>query len=279
MFKKLFSLLLAAALIMSSFSVFAIDKYGGYPIQVDISVNGSFIKCAQKPIMVENSTYIPLRAFSDAIGATISWDAKESAATITKGNHCFVFYSGRDYCYINGEQTSHKAIEYKDLLFVPVRAMTTALGYGVEWDSAYLTVKITAGNISVPENCRDYSYTYEDMLYLARITQIECGSQPFATKLGVANTVMNRVRSNQFPNSVKGVIFDTKYGTQFPPAHTSSFNITPSKSNMLAAKCALNGINNVSTSLYFTSKTSAPNSWAHKNRTHYTTIGNICFYL
>jgi len=279
MYKKLISLLLATIIIMSSFSVLAIDKYGGYPIQVDISVNESFIKCVHKPIMVENHTYIPLRAFSDAIGATVSWDAKESAATITKGNHSFVFYSGRDYCYIDGKQTNHKAIEYKDLLFVPVRAMTTALGYEVQWDSTYLTVKITADNINVPENCRDYSYTYEDMLYLARITQIESGSQSFAAKLGVANTVMNRVRSNLFPNSVKGVVLDTKYGTQFPPAHTDSFYITPSKTNMLAAKCALNGINNVGNSLYFASKTNAQSSWAHRNRTYYTTIGWILFYL
>ena len=279
MYKKIFSLLLTAVIIMSSVSVFAIDKYGGYPVQVDIAVNGNFIKCAQKPIMVDNSTYIPLRAFSDAIGASVEWDASSKTATIKKGGHTFVFYSGRDYCYIDGVQKNHKAINYKDLLFIPVRAMVTTLGYGVEWDAAYLTVKITASGISVPEKCKDYSYTYDDMLYLARITQIESGSQNFATKLGVANTVMNRVRSSQFPNSVKGVIFDTNYGTQFPPAHTSSFNVTPTKANMLAAKCALNGINNVGNSLYFTSKASAPSSWAHNNRTHYITIGNICFYL
>lgn len=279
MYKKLFSLLLTAVIIMTSFSVLAVDKYGGYPVQVDISVNGSFIKCAQKPIMVDNSTYIPLRAFSDAIGASVNWDANNKAATIQKSGHTFVFYSGQNYCYIDGTKKSHKAVNYKDLLFIPVRAMATTLGYGVEWDSTYLTVKISASGISVPEKCKDYSYTYEDMLYLARITQVECGSQNFETKLGVANTVMNRVRSKQFPNTVKGVIFDTNYGTQFPPAHTSSFNVTPTKANILAAKCALNGINNVGNSLYFTSKASAPSSWAHNNRTHHSTIGNICFYL
>lgn len=264
---------------MSSLLVFAVDTYGGYPVQVDIAVNGNFIKCSQKPIMVNNSTYIPLRAFSDAIGASVNWDSGSKTATIKKGGHTFAFYSGADFCYIDGAKKNYKAINYKDLLFIPVRAMATTLGYGVEWDSTYLTVKISASGVSVPEKCKDYSYSYEDMLYLGRIVQSESGSQSFATRLGVANTVMNRVRSNQFPNSVKGVILDTKYGTQFPPAHTSSFNVTPEKSSMIAAKCALNGINNVGNSLYFTSKASAPSSWAHKNRTHYTTIGNICFYL
>ena len=278
MYKKLFSLLLAVVIILSSVSALAVDSYGGYPIQIDISVNGNFIKCTQKPIMVNASTYIPLRAFCEAIGASISWDGKTQSATVTKDKHKFVFYNKKNYSLIDGKKSS-AAILKNNLLFVPVRAICQALGYKVEWDSFYCTVKITAPNVKVPEKNKDYSYSYEDILYLAKITQIESGSQPFKTKIGIANTVINRKKSNQFPNTIKGVIFDTKYGTQFPPAHTSKIDVTPSSSCVFAAKCALNGINTVGNSLYFISSKSASSSWAHRNRKFYKTIGNMNFYL
>ena len=125
----------------------------------------------------------------------------------------------------------------------------------------------------------DWSYSSEDIVYLSKIVQKESGYQSFKAKLGVAGTVMNRVKSSQFPNTVKAVIYDTKYGVQFPPAHTDGFVKTvPSKESVIAAKCALRGINVVRNSLYFISTKNAPQSWAHKNRPFYTTINGMSFY-
>ena len=278
--KKLLLALLTLVMILgSSLWVYAVDTYGGYAVPVDIAVNGSFIKCAQKPIMINNSTYIPLRAFADAIGGGISWDAGQKAATFTKGSNTFVFYSGRNYCTVNGAQKSYAAVNYKDLLFIPVRFVSESLGYGVEWDSLYLTVKIAAPGVSVADKHKDYSYSFDDMLYLGRITQLESGSQTFKTKIAVCNTILNRVKSSEFPNNVKDVIFDTRYGVQFPPAHTDRMNNTPSKECMIAAKCALNGVNLVGGSLYFVDvEYATSDSWVHTNRTLYTTIGVTNFY-
>lgn len=278
MYKKLVSLLLSIFLVMSSLAVSAIDTYGGHPIYTDIMVNGHFIKCVQKPITVKGSVYIPLRAFSDVIGAEISWNHDDQAATVTKGNHTFAFYGEKDYSLIDGEKSTGAIME-NHLLFVPVRVTCTALGYSVNWDSFNYIVEIAAPEIEVPENLKDYSYTHEDILYLAKITQIESGYQPFNTQVGVANTIINRVNSSLFPNTIKGVIFDTKYGTQFPPAHTDKINVTPSNASVLAAKCALNGVNTVGNSLYFISGKNASSSWAHKNRAFYATIGAMNFYL
>ena len=280
MFKKRFiALVMMIAVFAGTISVFAADTYGGYTVPVDIAVNGSIIKCAQKPILINNSTYIPLRAFADAIGGGISWDSGQKAATFTKGSNTFVFYSGRNYSTVNGKQSSWAAVNYKDLLFIPVRFVSENLGYGVEWDALYLTVKIAAPGVSVAEKYKDYSYSFEDMLYLGKITQLESGYQSFKTKIGVCNTILNRVRSSEFPNTVKGVIYDTKYGVQFPPAHTDGMNNTPSKECMIAAKCALNGVNLVGGSLYFVDvEYATSDSWVHTNRTLYTTIDVTNFY-
>lgn len=277
MVKKIMVLTVLIMMLCTS-NVFALDTYGGYNVPVDIDINGSFIKCTEKPIMINGSTYIPLRAFSDAIGGTISWDGVNEAATMMKDGHTFVFYPGKGYCLIDGVTKNYAAIMYKDLTFIPVRAVSEALGYGVSWDAFYLTVKITAPGLAVPENFRDGAYTYEDILYLAKITQIESGSQHFTVKLGVAGTVVNRVKSSLFPNSIKGVIFDTKYGTQFPPAHTSRFDKTPSTECMIAAKCVLGGVNVVGNALYFIDTKHAASSWAHRNRPYLYTIYDMSFY-
>jgi len=277
MIKKL-TAVITVIMMLISVTALAADTYGGYAVPVDIDINGSFIKCAEKPILAGGTTYIPLRAFSDAIGGAIGWSGEEMAATMTKDGHTFVFYIQKDCCLVDGIEKNCSSILYNNLTFIPVRAVSETLGYDVSWDAFYLAVKITAPEVSVQENCKDYSYTYEDILYLGKITQVESGYQPFETKLGVAGTILNRVKSPLFPNSVKDVIFDTKYGVQFPPAHTGSFNVTPTNDTIVAAKCALNGVNVVGNSLYFIDVKHAASSWANRNRPYFGTINSMAFY-
>ena len=277
MFKKLV-ITLAFLISLTNFTVLGTDKYNGYQVPIDIEVNGKFIKCAEKPFLENGSTYIPLRAFSNAVNAQIEWNEDTDTAIMIKNGHTFEFCSNNDYCIIDGTKQECHTINYKYLTFIPVRIISETLNYTVEWDNDYFTVKITAPNVTVPEECCDYSYTYEDILYLGKIAMLESGSNGIDMKIGICNTIINRVNSSLFPNSVKDVIFDTNYGVQFPPAHTDRINNTPSTECIIAAKCALNNVNIVGNSLYFISTKAAPSSWAHKNRTYYTTIGNTNFY-
>lgn len=265
-------------ILLGATTVFGADTYGGYNVPIDIEVNGHFIKCAEKPILINEVTYIPLRAFSDAVGGSISWDEIARAAVMEKDGHSFAFYPDDGGCVIDGVDAQYDSVLYNNLTFIPIRVVSETLAYDVVWDDFYLTVKITAPGIDIPTEFRDYPYTYEDMLYLGKITQIESGYEPFLVKLGVAGTVMNRVKSPKFPSTVKGVVFDTKYGVQFPPAHTSKIEVTPTKDTMIAAKCALRGVQVVGNSLYFIDSSAAAKSWAHKNRPYHSTIHEMNFY-
>lgn len=277
MFKKTLAVIFVIIMFATT-AVYAVDSYGGYNIPVDIDINGSIVKCTQKPILIDGTTYIPLRAFSDAVGGIIDWDSENSCATMTKDGHTFSFYPDKDYCLIDGMEKKYPSVVYKDLTFIPVRAVAETLSYTVEWDDFYLAVKITAPNVVIADAYKDKSYTYEDILYLGKITHIESGYQHFKVKLGVAGTVVNRVKSSLFPNSIKDVIFDKKYGVQFPPAHTDKINRTPSKESVIAAKCVLNGVNVVDNSLYFVDTQYASGSWVHNNRPHCVTIYDMSFY-
>ncbi len=277
MLKKICIFVLTITMLIS-ISAYATDTFEGYDIPVDIDINGSFIKCIEKPILIDGTSYIPLRAFSDAIGGITEWNQPEMAATLTKDGHSFVFYTDKSYCLIDGEEKSFHSVLYRNLTFVPVRAISETLGYDVLWDDFYLTVKMIAPGVEVPENLKDASYTYDDILYLGKIIYVESGAQPFKGMLAIGGVVMNRVESSLFPGSIKEVIFDTKYGVQFPPAHTDIINVTPSWACMVAAKCALGGVKVVGNSLYFVSAKSASSSWVGRNRPYCTTIHGVAFY-
>ncbi len=278
MIKKVTALCLLLTLLLSTMPVSAApDSFEGYPVPIDLSVNGSFIKCSQKPFLLNGATYIPLRAFSDAIGAELLWNDAEQSATVLKDGHTLVFYAKENKSILDGVEGPEIAIHY-GLLFVPLRAICDALGYVVEWDGFYYVVNITAPGITVPESAKDYTYNYEDLLYLAKITHVECGAEPFSTRIGIANTVINRVRSPLYPNNIKDAIYDTKHGVQYPPAHTDKMNVTPSVSSILAAKCALNGVELVGDSVAFVNIHNLASSWAHNNMQHYVTLGVVAFY-
>ena len=113
MFKKIVCLF-SVFMIITSIAVLAADTYGGYSVPVDIEINGSFIKCDQKPLLIDATTYSPLRAFSDAIGGTISWNGEEMAATMEKDGHSFVVYPEKDVCLIDGTKKEYASVLYRD---------------------------------------------------------------------------------------------------------------------------------------------------------------------
>lgn len=57
-------------------------------------------------------------------------------------------------------------------------------------------------------------YTDEEFRILVCVTFLEAGNQSYKGKLATANAVINRVLSKQFPNSIKGVIYQ-KYAGRY----------------------------------------------------------------
>ena len=57
-------------------------------------------------------------------------------------------------------------------------------------------------------------YTDEEFRILVCVTFLEAGNQSYKGKLATANAVINRVLSKQFPNSIKGVVYQ-KYAGRY----------------------------------------------------------------
>ena len=124
----------------------------------------------------------------------------------------------------------------------------------------------------------DSAYDYEDLYWLSRIISAEAKGESFTGQIGVGTVVLNRVRSSQFPNTIKGVVFDQKYGTQFTPVANGTIYDAPTQSAVVAAKMCLDGYTLSGSVLYFLNPRIATSSWIQNNRKYAFRVGNHDFY-
>lgn len=108
---------------------------------------------------------------------------------------------------------------------------------------------------------------------LARLVQAEAGSESYTGKVAVAEVVLNRVNSGQFPNTVEGVIYQSG---QFSPVVNGSINLQASPDSINAAYEALNGSNYTNGALFFYNAKTATSRWLD-SKTTVAVIGNHTF--
>lgn len=122
------------------------------------------------------------------------------------------------------------------------------------------------------------AYSENDLYWLSRIISAESKGESMQGKLAVGTVIMNRVKSSEFPNTVKEVIFDAKHGVQFTPTQNKTIYDTPSSESVEAAKRVLLGYRTSTKILYFVNESISPNSWIKANRDYVMTVGNHAFY-
>ncbi|MBR4033802.1 MAG: cell wall hydrolase, partial [Clostridia bacterium] len=124
----------------------------------------------------------------------------------------------------------------------------------------------------------DEVYDYEDLYWLSRIISAESRGEPFIGQLAVGTVVINRTRSDYYPDTIYEVIFDRLGGVQFTPASTGSVYRDPTESSILAAKLCLEGFSLDEGILFFFNSKLAAGSWITSNRTYTMTVGQHDFY-
>jgi len=237
----------------SGIKVSALEK----KVFITLKVNGSCIAVDPEalPYVKNDRTYVPVRFVAEALGAKVDWVGEEKKVIITTEETTIEMFQQSCEMYVNGEKKVMDA-EVEVLggrTMVPVRFAAEELGYTVEWDESTYSVLIYKEGAEVPAaSIYNRPYTDEDIIWLARIIKVEGGSLSIAGKVGIANVVLNRVKSSRFPDTIYDVIFDADYSVQFPPAHKESFReLEVSGDCVIAAKMALEGINNVDCCLFF----------------------------
>lgn len=133
------------------------------------------------------------------------------------------------------------------------------------------TPTLVAGN--------SFSLAEQEYQVLLRIVEAEAGGEDSTGKLLVANVIMNRVRSNSFPNSVTEVVYQRHNGTaQFSPIDDGRFHtVTVSQETIEAVGRAMNGEDASAGALFFRSVHSK-SKWFDNALQRVVEHGNHIFY-
>lgn len=233
--------------------------------------------------ITEGRIYVPLRDLCEGLGYTVEWDSSTYSAIVSSDSTRAVF------------PCNNGSLIYGSSLYTHVRTLAATLGAGVDWNGSTSTATLDFGKGSAPESSQDApasgsndliasdenvtsSYTEDELYWLARIVFAEARGESMEGKIAVANTILERVESDEFPDTIYGVIFDDKYCVQYEPVSNGTIYNTPDEDSYEAARRALEGENAVENCLYFFNPAKATSTWIAENRTYVTTIGNHVFY-
>lgn len=154
--------------------------------------------------------------------------------------------------------------------YVPLRGIASLLGAEVDFTDWETPVEI--------RSVETESWTDEDLYWLSRIISAESQGECLAGQIAVGNVVCNRAASNEFPNTIKEVIFDTKDCVQFEPVSNRTVYNEPTEQSVLAAQLVLAGANTVGDSMYFFAPALSEGLWIRTNRPYHMTIGCHMFF-
>lgn len=241
-----------------------------------LRVNGQNLWAESRARLVEgDTTYVSLRSVAGLLApdAVVTWE--DGTAWVRGSGLTLSATPGEQWLSVNGRAfyiPRGVRLEQGSTL-VPIRALAQALGGQVEW-SAREGVTLTPG-AGRPEKT---PYTEEDLYWMARIISAESRGEPLLGKLAVGTVVLNRVASEEFPDTIYDVIFDRKWGVQFAPVANGTIYDDPTEESVLAARLVLDGARAAGDSLYFLAPDLTNNHWIMENQTHVTTIGCHWFY-
>ncbi len=225
-------------------------------------------------------TYVPLRKFCNLFDqCEFIWDGKTNTATVnTSYGMTLIIQQNALYIYANGHYfyTVGKVQNWGGSLYVPIRPLTRAFNAELEWNARERRVELTSSK-GAPK-VAPANYRSDEVYWLSRIISAEARGESLEGQIAVGNVVLNRVRHKDYPNTIYGVIFDRKHGTQFSPVSFGTIYQTPTASAVRAAKMCLEGYTMSDEILFFMNPRAATTNWIAQNRPYAFRIGNHVFY-
>jgi N-acetylmuramoyl-L-alanine amidase len=117
-------------------------------------------------------------------------------------------------------------------------------------------------------------FGYEDAEMLEKISIAEAGGESVECMAMVMLVVLNRAWSDEFPNTIKEVLYENK---QFTPISNGSYDsAVPNEKSQEALNMIMQGWNESQNALYFES--CSGESWHSRNLEYLFQIDNMRFY-
>lgn len=209
-----------------------------------ITFNGNTFEISDGVKVKDEYAYFPLRTLAEAMHVKVGWHAEERMAVI-EPEPAHIVESGDTLSGLAQTYgTTAEALQVRNGISDEPLEIGQRLKVVVPefMDPSRKAAAETAKAVAAQVN-------QADLKLLAKLVEAEAGSEPYEGKLAVASVVMNRVKDDRYPDTVKGVIYAPN---QFSPARNGKLDkISASKDSIKAAEAALSGENNVPGAVYF----------------------------
>ena len=204
-----------------------------------ITVNGS--QLSEPAAVINGITYVPLKLFSSAV-ANGSYSYSGGTSTVRASGLLLTASNGGYVIYANDRPLfsfSPTVRMSNGSVYVPASALERAMGIRRASESSG---KISFRGSYSPLLSASRFYREDEVYWLSKIISAESSGESLLGQIAVGDVILNRVKSNQFPNTIYGVIFDRKWGVQFSPTADGRIYNTPTYTSTLAAKICLEGV-------------------------------------
>lgn len=146
---------------------------------------------------------------------------------------------------------------------------------GLSVDGRVGSATARAMGVSLTGSVSAALYRESELSLLARLVSGEARGEPYIGQVAVAAVVLNRVKSDAFPDTISGVIFQAG---AFDAVWDGQFDITPTDSAIRAARDAMNGWDPTGGCTYYYNPATATNEWIWTRQVQLT-IGQHAFAI
>ncbi|HUC93859.1 MAG TPA: cell wall hydrolase [Paenibacillus sp.] len=263
-------------------------------------IDGAKVKTS---MLVQNNRQLVPVAFFRNLDADVSWSDRYNSAVVSNPSIVMGFPLGTGFVDYerNGNERWERArlattaVARDGKVYVPLAYTARMLGMNVSYSARTKrtsiapawkkAVNVQAASRSAAQKvsvAQKVSATQEDMKWFYRITEAEAGGESYWGKIAVAATILNRVKSPEWPDTIKGTIFHvTKYNGksyyQYSPVLDKRiYNVTPSDETIRAVDEAMRGTDPSYGAVVFYNPDKTDNQWVRSRKTT-TIIGNHIF--
>ena len=186
-------------------------------------------------------------------------------------------------------------------LLVVSTLLFTMVGFGNTSSAAELTLSVKSGETSwkvvsksdesalelMKENHDKFPALYneeidaseQDKELMARLVSAEAKGEPYEGKVAVAEVIINRVEHEDFPDTVKEVVYEQVSGTYaFSPVQNGEINKPADQESIKAVEEAIEDTEKDTEALYFYNPDIASDTWILSRKVT-ETIGNHRFAI
>lgn len=260
-------------------------------------------------VIYQNDYQLVPASFFRQMGATVEWNASDSSVLVTNGNNKVKLYIGSltaeylsasvsDWATEGNLSTRNRLVNGTS--YIPLAYTANKLGIQVEYDTQLKAARLltdilfksssanTVSNQIIDEPSKEVSasskLSNDDIYWLYRLAEAEAGGESYEGRVAVAATVLNRVETDGFPNTVVDTIFEVvningKAYYQFEPVlNKYIYKVTPSAETIQAVQDAINGVDPTGGAVVFYNPAKTSNKWI-LSREVVKKIGNHVFAL